>query len=395
MSSFGDSGRSVPGKCLVIGASCRSLAQSLVLAGWSVHAIDLFADRDLEAVAEVRQIERLDDWLAISQSIRSFFGSETPDLIFLTGGMENQAQVLEKLEAIAPLAGPPVHHVLAMRRWFELRKLAVASGIHLPESWFLPSAKILPRSMVASGVWLSKSSKSSGGLGVQHRTQTCDARLVEGIVQRRIEGYGLGVTFLSDSTCCRPIAAMESWRSPSDQCFLYQGSIGPVVLPKSIQESLERFAEAIVGRWSFRGWIQADFIVDHSDSLWLLEINPRWSSSMELIEKAWSLPLSRLIARPFQETFEALPSINRPPVLFAGKRILYADRDREVSAELSDRMMEMRFDPSALDRAGRWVADIPQAGTIIQKGHPMCTVIVADNSIEAVRNGLVEVDFLA
>ncbi|MBW3539720.1 MAG: hypothetical protein KY476_05570, partial [Planctomycetes bacterium] len=42
---------------LIAGASARAAAQSAVRSGWSVTALDLFADRDLAATCEAVRVE--------------------------------------------------------------------------------------------------------------------------------------------------------------------------------------------------------------------------------------------------------------------------------------------------------------------------------------------------
>ena len=67
---------------------------------------------------------------------------------------------------------------------------------------------------------------------------------------------------------------------------MYAGSLGPIGFGGMITERLRRLGQAIVDSFQLQGLFNADVVIDSSNQIWLLEINPRWSGSTELIERS-------------------------------------------------------------------------------------------------------------
>ena len=107
-----------------------------------------------------------------------------------------------------------------------------------------------------------------------------------------------------------------------------------------------------------------DFILKDG-RVFLTEVNPRYSASMELIEKTYSLPVFDLHLRAV--TQGALPD-NIPLTLaqtsrprFYGKAILYAQR--AIHAPHTNRWLHSQ------------IRDIPHPGERIPSGKPVCTLL--------------------
>jgi uncharacterized protein len=88
------------------------------------------------------------------------------------------------------------------------------------------------------------------------------------------------------------------------------------------------------------------------------EVNPRYSGSMELIERGQGRSLFEIHV---QACHGVLPisQPNTPPV--QGKAVVFARRDVRVS-------------DLAAGLGKNWVADVPHEGERIQRGRPICTV---------------------
>jgi predicted ATP-grasp superfamily ATP-dependent carboligase len=143
----------------------------------------------------------------------------------------------------------------------------------------------------------------------------------------------------------------------------YRGSIGPVQQSPSTEVVIE-FAHWLSRKLDLRGWFGIDLIEDTEGQWWLLEINPRWCASMELIDVAdgkripW-IDWQRRLCRG--ESYEWTPpeSAGR---MFA-KRIIYAKSPLQFLSAKETRRQ----------RTGRWYADLPVSGTTIQAGNPVLT----------------------
>ncbi len=126
-----------------------------------------------------------------------------------------------------------------------------------------------------------------------------------------------------------------------------------------------------------------DVIVDPSERVWLLEINPRWTASMELAEiiggfrwaSAWS---------DMPNAFEAPKECLLRSEFVIGKGICYAPIDLEVSTRVSNKLFEhkwARTPYNTRDTQPRFgFADIPFAGESIACGHPITTCLAIGNS---------------
>ncbi len=233
--------------CLVVGASCRAIAESASDAGFAPCAVDLYGDRDLHAVAEVRRVTSIP---SIGELHWDNLSKDT--LLFLAGGMENHVELLQQLDSRFTLAGPSVEQIQSMRTLPFLHQLARNAGASFPLT------RIPSHPGVSYGVeptrqgereWVWKPLLSSGGIHValerlQHhqpsslmpspsRTQLPHSK-EQGYLQRRIEGEVLGVTFLADLHGMRPLLATQAlqqtdWKGPLP--FIYRGSVTTTSIP--------------------------------------------------------------------------------------------------------------------------------------------------------------------
>jgi predicted ATP-grasp superfamily ATP-dependent carboligase len=161
--------------------------------------------------------------------------------------------------------------------------------------------------------------------------------------------------------------------------FVHAGSIGPVELPPAVEAGVRAAIAALCARAGLTGINSCDFLLD-GDSFELLEINTRPSSTMTLYETASPEAWPRgLIACHLDACLSGrLPPPSRPATrLKAGQRVLFAPRGFVVPGSFSNACFS---DPAC--------HDIPQPGTRIGAGEPVCTLVVAQPSTSAVRDEL-------
>lgn len=91
---------------LIIGASARSAATSASRAGFRVHAIDLFADSDLQRIASTQRIEQNfpRQALSLAEQLR-------PMPWMFTGGFENHVDLLQEISQSHTLLGTAPKHM--------------------------------------------------------------------------------------------------------------------------------------------------------------------------------------------------------------------------------------------------------------------------------------------
>ena len=126
-----------------------------------------------------------------------------------------------------------------------------------------------------------------------------------------------------------------------------------------------------------QGLFGLDFRLD-GDQIWVTEINPRYTASVEILELASGCSFFNPAVRP-QPGFPRVPAAST----IAAKRILYASRKQDVP------------DLSHLFSNGNpWqvpeFADIPVDGTTIDSGWPICSVLASGANEDEVNSRLVE-----
>jgi predicted ATP-grasp superfamily ATP-dependent carboligase len=150
--------------------------------------------------------------------------------------------------------------------------------------------------------------------------------------------------------------------------------MGPGLFPAeaSLRRGAEGLAQAVVRTFGLVGLNGVDFIA-RAGVPWPIEVNPRFSGSMELLERGAGL---RLFALHADACAGRLPPCPPPcPERVHGKAIVFARRD--VLARATRRWLR---DPD--------VADVPRPGERIARGRPICTVFAAARDAAACLRGL-------
>jgi predicted ATP-grasp superfamily ATP-dependent carboligase len=149
--------------------------------------------------------------------------------------------------------------------------------------------------------------------------------------------------------------------------FLYAGSFGPVAIDTALAESLVRIGREVHDRTGLVGLCNVDVIVDRSGHVWLLEINPRWSGSSEVIERSLVGDATNLFAIACDPGLAS--SVRTDPDRQTYKRVLFAPlTGRNVTFQLRSVVPELGHHVR--------IADVPADGTSIEPGWPICTVLV-------------------
>ena len=320
-----------------IGASVRALSQSLVNSGHRVIAADLFNDLDLQRV--VLRMQRI---VSYPQDLVSLVDQVDADAFMYTGGLENEPDLIDELATKLPLQGNPGHILRRVRDPFLLRETLLRADFRMPHM-----AGQVPQGMAER--WLRKSAVSSGGLRIGN-AQADDTLGQSEYFQLFVNGPVFGASFYSSEQGVELLGVTQQlidcpWTGAPR--FHYAGSVGPSKLSDVLQKEVERLGQYLGHQFSLRGWFGVDFMIDSDQAIHILEVNPRYTASMEL-----------LISQP-------------APVV--GKAILYARHRATVTADFSQRLVE-RGD----------VADIPAPRTSIAAGWPVCSVFACAASEQSV-----------
>ena len=358
----------------IVGASARAAAFSAARAGFDVVAADLFADADLARVVDATQVtnypNQLGDWLR---------GIEC-DAWLYTGALENYPKLVDRMAAFKPLLGNCGEALRTVRDPLVLQQLVTEAGLDFPET--LDSPIGLPK----FSRWLCKTYRGSSGSGVWRLADKGAlerATLERAVFQWFVEGLPASAIFACSGAGSKLLGVTRQLvGGPGEREWHYLGSIGPIVVSKPIQEQLAALGKLLADRCSLRGLVGVDLVIE-GDRLCIIEVNPRYSASVEVLERATGVSAIALHAAACDPDHWSI-EVDRPPQSpnhateqVHAKQILYASRETRVSLEF----FEWAIERSGLDSHTAWLADIPHAGESIPAGRPVLTVFAAASSI--------------
>jgi predicted ATP-grasp superfamily ATP-dependent carboligase len=337
---------------IILGASARAAAHSALRGGIEPYAIDLFADQDLAAVCSAVRIDRYPHGF-----LAALTAAPQAEWIY-TGGLENHPRLVDRLAQIRSLAG---NRGAALRRLRDPHELAVAaSAAGCP----MPSAN-------KDAILLVKPRRGSGGLGIRFATPG-EIRLPPHgcYLQEFIAGEAASAVFIGAGGQAALLGVTRQLLGIDFQLarpFLYVGSIGPLALEPAQQQALNLLGNVLATQFSLAGIFNVDF-VRAGGRIRTLEVNPRYSASVEVLEWATgvaSIPLHLAACAKAVLPAVSMLSINR----YCGKAVVYATRDGIVPEELADLIAD-----SNKPNQPPLLADLPRVGDSVQRDQPVLTV---------------------
>ena len=367
----------------VIGHSCRSLAQSLVRAGYPVVAFDDYQDRDLAAIAECHPIANFAEYRPEQTGLiyPQQAGLSRP-MIMLAGGMENRIAMLREIETRYQVLGPTAQDIVAIRDTRVFQDLTVRASIGFPEVRD-PDFRTTP-SLQADWIW--KPFRSGGGQSIFRMSENSRTTLVNssgGYWQRFIHGNVISATWLIDSLDAELLASCTSvtntsWPGPTE--FGYRGSLFGSELNSDQNQLLVGLGQLVRQETNYRGLLQADLVLDNDGKPWLLEFNPRWAASFEVIERSLHRNLAAMhlaacdpvLANLKYPVSEMFPAASKET---CGKAILYAPHDLVIGQASSDWLFAARNGWGLPSGQEFFVADIPPVGAILHAGQPIVSLL--------------------
>jgi predicted ATP-grasp superfamily ATP-dependent carboligase len=344
---------------LIVGASVRAAAHSARRAGLSPGAIDRFGDADLVAVAATERLPGA----AFPGGLPDAAGRFPPGPFLFTGDLENHPEVVAAIARSRPLWGVGPATLAAVRD-----PLAVCDALRragLPGPDVRATAAGLPR----DGSWLVKPLRSAGGLGIQQlrNGNTTDAGCY---FQERREGRALGALYLAGRGEVELVGVVASRRGAPGEPFAYAGGVGPVPLDPGPERAIAAVGRALAAAFGLRGLFGVD-LIERDGVPWPVEVNPRYTASVEILERA----TGRALLAEHRDAFVAghrPPPPSRPSGRFHGKAIVYAPAAARFPARRATHIAPFpRF------------ADLPAPGAELAAGDPVLTVFATGRTAAA------------
>jgi Predicted ATP-dependent carboligase related to biotin carboxylase len=330
---------------IIAGGSVRAACQAAHAAGLRVAAIDLFADVDTSWYAdEVIQLDRAgypDNLLPALDR----FDHSIP--LMYTGGLENNPDLIQRINAKRPVWGNGSNTLRRVRDPILLQRALRRAGF--------PSLKTLSGQQTpATGIWMRKPLQSVGGIGIQkvRMPRTKESQSTDRIYwQKHLTGNQMSFAFFStlfspDKFNLSPrkisLQLLGTTESLPTDDFTYQGSLyRHHGMSRELSREVKRLGRFLQSHFQLTGFFGIDLIVNDR-GIFVLEVNPRWTASMELLPQVMRLEGSR--------------------TPYSGKQIVYATCDMSVPID---------WNWTSIDITS--LADLPRPGTQIRSGDPVLT----------------------
>ena len=380
-------------RVLLAGVSTRAAAESAARAGFVVTAIDAFGDLDQHPSVRCLSLQRDFTADAAARAARSI----ECDAVAYLSSFENHLRAVSTLAAGRALWGNTpavlrrVRDPMLVTR--ALRRRGIAAPAVCVVSGFPPPLRFGEARRSATreggsrteGRWLVKPLASGGGHRV--RPWRCTTRLPRGCyLQELVDGTPGSVVFVAAGGRAVPLGVSRQLvgeHSFGVTGYRYCGNIlvgagdaGDAALVKRACA----LAHAVAAEFGVVGVNGVDFVA-RDGFPYAIEVNPRWSASMELVERAYGL--SVFGAHAAACTAGALPEFDlmraRRGEGAVGKAVVFARRDVAVG----DTRAWLPGDAAAS------VRDIPHPNQRIAAGRPVCTVFATGRDAVSCHRALV------
>ena len=345
----------------IVGASARAAAQSARRAGFAPTAADLFADVDLRRCCPSTRVSDYPQGL-----YRVCAGPQSGGWMY-TGALENHPDLVERLAAVRPLWGNGGEILRRVRDPHQVARALAAWDLASPA--LAKSARGVPR----DGTWLRKPYRSAGGANIAAWTDAAAQTQLDRryYLQQRVSGLSCSAIYVAAGGSAVLLGVSEQWAGlewTGAPEFRYAGSIGPVALDPGQRQSFVRIGQCLAEEFGLVGLFGVDAMLA-GDRIWTLEVNPRYTASVEVLERACGLNSVALHVAACREGVLPRATAADDHNQCAGKVILYARRRVVVSEALA------AWVEPQLDRTWPTYADVPAAGTPIGLRRPILTVL--------------------
>lgn len=337
---------------LLLAVSARALAESASRAGYRVTTVDAFADLDLAAGAAAIRVARFGARAAVAAAL-----DVACDAVAYGAGFENHPRAVAALARERPLWGNAPDVLRRVRDPALLAAALARRGLPVPA---LRGTRARP---TCGTRWLVKPRASGGGHAI--RFWRPGSRQPPGTyLQEWIDGTPGSVVFAADGRRAVPLGVsrlLVGERAFGARGFRYSGNVLDRRFGAALLDSAASLATVVTEEFGLVGVNGIDFVA-RAGSAVAVEVNPRYTASMELVERAYGLSIFETHAR---SCAGELPAFDLARALGTsgawGKAILYAPRGL-VAGDTR---------PWLEDES---IRDVPRPRARIARGRPICTV---------------------
>ncbi|WP_432797647.1 ATP-grasp domain-containing protein [Poriferisphaera sp. WC338] len=370
---------------VIVGRSGRAAAVSARRAGYEPWVIDCISARDTQRIAHSLKVDPRDYPHKLPELVQKAPASAP---IMMTGDLENHPTVWEAITFGREIIGSNADAIKAVRqidvlnedglKKIKIKGIKACRTRTIDDFWSRVTLSVF-------GVWdrrkyIVKPRRGSGGEGIRHWDTTGSFKHGSPgtldrteYLQQYIQGIPIGTVFRADGWSVQFLGASEmivgDWDFGAD-LFNYVGSIGEIDLQEKSRAAISQVAVALTQRHDLRGIFGIDWIMDYAGRLWPIEVNPRYTASVEVLERCKGAPMMN---SPTSKTSK--PTQNG---LMSGKASVRAKKPGMIDADFFDVFGE------------HFVANVPKPGAPIRKGEHICTIFAEGQTRDEVHKNLRE-----
>lgn len=357
-------------RLLIAGASTRAAAASAARAGADVTAVDAYADLDQHpSVRAVAATAAGGGRVSAADLVRTAATFDADAVAYLSP-FENHLDAVAALAHGRRLLGNPVDVLRRVRDPLDVAQAFQQRGFEVPHVLVASTQTSAPGPAAAGRIrpgtsYLLKPLASGGG----HRIvpAAVGASLCPGwYLQEHIDGWPGSVTFVAAQRRCVVLAV--SRQLVGDAAFGASGYryCGSVIdwtgagAEEATRTRARALAETAVDVFDLVGVNCIDFVVRDAVPV-PIEINPRWSASMELVDRVSRTPIMEAHVAACSGSLIDIVLERSVRAFTRGKAIVFARSDVAIPTTTGW--------ADDLD-----VSDVPHPGHRIATGQPICTV---------------------
>ena len=353
-------------KTLITGVSARGMAESACRAGWAekVLTVDHFGDLDLTRSCENYSLKRdARCRYSVARLLRACSRFQYEAVVY-TANLENHPAAVSSLATTANLLGNDPATLTQVRNPQRFLDCLRSTGVTVPHTALAVGTPAL------SGAVLEKPRRGGGGHGITV-VKPGTSRRQGTYLQEYISGLSCSVAFVANGQRATILGISQQVVGDAAfgaRSFRYCGSLLGKGLPgfDRLLDRLETILTHLTSVFHLVGVNGLDFVLK-GDEIYPLELNPRYTASMELVEMAYGI---NIFSTHLAACDGALPSydLKAAPDVYCGKAILFAEK--ATTAPATDHWWE------------QGIRDIPFPGERIQADSPVCTILVRGPSLE-------------
>jgi len=370
---------------LIVGVDTLSIAVSAKKAGYNVYAVDYFGDLDLQRIcSEWRSLTKQksgtscgrigllfkpEAFYDMAKDLVKKFGI---DAILLSSGLDDEFEVLYALNDLAPFLGNNPQTIERVRRklkFFEELKLL---GIDYPETFLVENEdEAIKAAEKLNFPLVVKPSKGFSGTDIRIARNFKELKNFFSyvslfsqkiLIQKMVKGVHASISFLATDGDVKFLTLNEQLLGKhflfQQEPFGYCGNIVPLTIDNNIVKRCQKIVEKIAQHFDLRGSNGIDLVISRKGIPYVIEVNPRFQGTLECVEKVLGINLveahvDACLYNFLPNTREKIANVCARLILYAPKRVLVPDLTIFTQ-----------------------VRDIPLPGCIIEKGEPLCSVVV-------------------